>query len=251
MNSKSIPVALACLALCSLPALAQGSGGGDEARSLLASASIFGSSPRIVARLEMRISGSGGDKTREIELSIAREGANTRSLARIINPAFLSDMKFLKRIESGQSDSQWVKTSRGVRRLGDGNRYEQIFGSDFTAEDFGAIGSTGFDIYRDFSRDGPDERVVAARPLLKAPYALRLIYINRSSGLVTRMEYLDGDSRVLRKYMVTKVEGEGLGARPLEAIMEDTSRGGSTSLKILSMTTPSAIPDRVFNPGNL
>ncbi len=223
----------------------------DEAGLLLSSATIFGASPRMIARLEMRIGGGGADREREIELSIDRGSGTTKTLARIISPAFLGDMKFLKVAQPGQADSQWIKTSRGVRRLGDGNRFERIFGSDFTAEDFGTIGASGFDLSRDFARDTATEDVVAARPRHAAPYALRLIYIARLGGLVTRMEYLDAAGRVLRRYSVAKVEGAGAEAVPSEARMEDLSTGATTSLKILSLKTPAAIAERVFKPGNL
>jgi len=254
MNIRRVPIAICCFAVLAplaIPLCAESAASEAEARRLLDSATIFGDSPCIVARLEMRISGGGPEKTREIELSIDRKPGRTLTLARIVNPAFLSDMKFLKRIEAGMSDGQWVKTSRGVRRLGEGNRFEQIFGSDFTAEDFGTIESSGFDIFRDPARDTAKETVVAAKPRIKAPYALRLIYISRSGGLVTKMEYLDEASRVLRRYSVVKIEGAEAKARPIEATMEDMTRGGATSLKILSLTTPGAIPDRVFNPGAL
>ena len=160
-------------------------------------------------------------------------------------------MKFLKRSEPGQPDSQWVRTSRGTRRLGASNRSEAVFGSHFTVEDFGNVDAAAFALGLAPERDAAGARAVSALPKGPAGYARRLVLVDRATGLVTAMEYLDASGAAIRRYRVTSVSGEGSAARPSEAVMEDLAGGGSTILRVLGYSTPASLPERLFNPGAL
>lgn len=224
-----------------------------EARALIEAASIFGPYPRLIAKIEMRMfpADGGAAKTRELEISIQRSGGRIFTLARVTSPAFLGDMKFLKRMEPGKADAQWVKTSRGVRRLAADRRYESLFDSQFTSEDFGSVDGSGYELSLVPDRDDAASRVVAAKPTDSAPYARRLIRLARDSGLVTAMEYLDASGKALKRFSVIEVEGSGRDARPVELRMDDLVSGASTRLRVIALATPSSIPERVFNPLSL
>jgi hypothetical protein len=221
------------------------------AEAYLKSASLFGGSEAIVARLDMRIFRGGSETDREVELSLDRSGEGTKTLARIVKPSFLSAMKFLKVSAPGQADAQWLKTSRGLRRLGSGGRSEPVFDSDFTVEDFGSLSSAGFALAFAPERDAGGRRAVAARPLEPAPYAMRIVYVDERTRLLVGMDYLDGGGAVIKRYRVTSIVGDGPEARPDEALMEDLKSGGSTRLKVLSFSTPASIPSRTFNAASL
>lgn len=235
-----------CLACAPAPPV-----GAQEASRLLASAHLMGAGTTLVARMEMVIREGRDEKRREVELMIDRSGGRVRTLARIVQPAFLSDMKFLKRSEPGQPEAQWMKTSRGLRRLGESNRSERVFGSHFTVEDFGSVDSTLFEVSFAPGSDTEGERAVVARPLGSAPYASRLILISRRSGLIMGMDYLDASGKALKRYRVLSTTGSGADERPTEASMEDLPAKGSTFLRMISLERPASIPDRYFNPGSL
>jgi hypothetical protein len=230
-----------------VPAAAEAEG----ARAYLESTSLFGAASVIVARLDMRITRNGTDTSREVELSLDRSGEGTKTLARIVKPSFLSAMKFLKVSAPGQADVQWLKTSRGLRRLGSGGRSEPVFDSDFTVEDFGSLSSSGFELSFAPEKDSPGRRAVAARPREAAPYAARILYVDERTRLLTGMDYLDGEGATVKRYRITSIVGEGKAARPDEAVMEDLKTGGSTRLKVLSFETPASLPARTFNSASL
>ena len=239
----------ACLAL--FCALGLAGLGAEEAAAYLEASSLFGQAPVAVARLDMLIARKGSEISRVVELSLDRSGPGAKTLARIISPAFLSGMKFLKIAMPGEPEAQWLKTSRGIRRLGAANRSEPVFDSDFTAEDFGTISSEGFELSFSPARDGSGWRAIEARPRGAAPYALRVLYIDPSTRLLMGMDYLDSGGAALKRYRVTSVTGSGPASRPAEALMEDLRTGGSTRLRITSFETPASLPARLFNSASL
>ena len=226
-------------------------GAAQNATELLGSAWLFGSAPCLVLRLELSIEEQGGTRKREVELSLDRRGGRSLSFSRVTSPAFLSDMKFLKRIEPGKPEAQWVKTSKGLRRFGEGNGGEAVFGSHFTVEDFGAVMGGGFELSLAPELDTGAELAVLARPLRAATYADRVIYIARADGLIMRMDYRDAAGKALRRYRVLDIAGTGAARHPAAAVMEDLARGGSTAVKVLAFETPATLPERLFNPGGL
>jgi len=238
--------------LLALPAAiaAQGVESGS-ADAILAGAYLFTPDPSFILRLGMEISDSMGTKSREIELTVDRRDGHMYALSRVTQPAFLSDMKFLRRSERGKPDAIWIKTSRGIRRVGEGNRDESVFGSNFTVEDFGSVSSEGFDIALDPGLDTATETAIVARPRDKADYTQRIIWILRASGLIDRLEYRGSAGQTLRRYMVTKVGGTGKDARPLEAEMDDLTNGGSTKVTLVSLSNPAVLPERIFTAGAL
>jgi hypothetical protein len=248
-----LPLAFLCLAAGASSQVASASAppGLEGAAALLAGSYLFSPAPCVVLRLEMDISGGGESKKRELELSLDRRNGRTLTMARIVSPAFLSSMKFLKRSEPGQADAQWVKTSKGLRRLGDSNRSEPVFGSDFTAEDFGSVDSAGFTLSLAPERDTEAARAVAAVPKGKASYAMRVVFVDRDSSLISGMEYLDASGRALRRYRVLESSSEGGRSRPTLAVMADLESGSETRLRVLSSQSPQSLPERSFNPGAL
>jgi hypothetical protein len=241
----------ALLVLTAFAPLFAGSEPLADAASFVKASSLFGQAKIVVARMDMRIARKGGELSREVELSLDRSGAGSKSLARIMSPAFLSGMKFLKISSPGQADAQWLKTSRGIRRLGESNRSDAVFDSDFSAEDFGSISDEGFDFAFAPGRDTAGSRAVEAKPRAAAPYALRVLYIDNNSKLLMGIDYLDASGAAIKRYRVTSVSGSGADIRPDVATMEDLRTGGTTRLKITSFATPDSLPGRIFNSASL
>lgn len=225
--------------------------GAEEPADILARSYLFSPAPVLMLRADMVIRDASGEKKRQIEVSLDKRDGHAFTLSRILQPAFLTDMKFLKRSETDRPDAVWLKTSRGVRRVGIGSSNESVFGSQFTVEDFGSVDAKGFEL--DFQPDPSDlaDTIVLARPLHDAGYATRLIWVDRESGLIVKMEYCDGSGKVIRRYEVLSRSGSGRDLRPLQARMTDLVRGSSTTLDLLSFDTPRSLPEQVFSPGAL
>lgn len=240
---KRLLAVVICLAIAIIVASAQ------SAADVLETTNLFGAGSAIVARFEMRTVSTDGEKTREIELFFDRSGGRTRTLAKVVSPAFLSGMKFLKVKEKEKPDAQWLKTSSGLRRLGESDSAERIFGSTFTVEDFGNIDTKGFDIDFTHEEDGPYGQAIRARPKAKKSYAEKIIWVNHSTGLVMALEYRDQGGVILRRYRVTRVSETD--SRPLEAEMNDLTAKATTYLHVLSIEEKLKLPDKYFTPGSL
>ena len=232
----------ATLALC-------GRSGAENAQKLLESATLFGERGAAIARMEMRIQSRDGEKTREIELMIDHGAGKVRTVARIVSPSFLTGMKFLKIREAGKPDAQWLRTSSGVRRLGESNKSETIFGSNFTVEDFGAIDATGFDIALLPAKDSSTARAVRALPKTPTYYHEKILWVEKDSSLVSAMEYHDPEGRVLKRYEVMTFSATR--DHPIDAKMIDPNSGTTTLLHIISLEMRPSLSDRFFSPGAL
>ena len=126
-------------------AFADNSTGAGEAERVLAGASLYGNTPNISMRIAMLISGPRGDKQRVLEAFIKRDGRAARIFIHVVSPGFLANMKFLTHRAEDGSESQWLSTSRGVRKLaGGGAANERLFDSDFSVEDLSEIDSGTF-----------------------------------------------------------------------------------------------------------
>lgn len=221
---------------------------------MLKNAKIFGDFKRCALRLSMQIDTSSGNKQRTIDVSFDESKGDSLLYAAIVDPAFLSNMKYLRTSRRGGPAQQWVKTSRGVMRVVGSGADEKVFGSDFTAEDFGGVSEADFDL--SFLDGGAEKTAgivrILARPRVKpSSYAYRIIGIDVDSGLIMTMDYCDAKDRITRSYRVDQIERQGGAAYPKSASMEDKASGGKTTLAILSLDLNPSLPARLFNPAGL
>lgn len=221
----------------------------QSAESVLESATLFGEGIAAIARLEMRIKSANGEKIREIELMIDHSAGKMRTIARIVSPSFLSGMKFLKIHENGKPDAQWMRTSSGIRRLGESDKSEKVFGSSFTVDDFGAISASGFDIAFAADKKTIQETAILACPKIKTSYASKIIWMDNATKLIMAIEYAGDGGKILKRYNVTQASAAR--DRPIDVEMLDFESGIVTYLHIISMETRSSISERNFNPGAL
>lgn len=239
---------LSCVISCAIavPAIA------ETAEAFLASAHLFGRERAIVVSLGMTITERDGQsRSRVVELFMDRNDVRTRTLGRIVEPAFLAEMKFLKITERGKQDMQWMKTSRGVRRLGDSSGSESVFGSHFSVEDFGSLSSSEYTVSFVEKPVEEAEVMLLAQPVKGGKVVSRRIRIDIESRIVTGMEYLDGPGKVIKRYSVVSTAISGGVMRPSSVKMEDLVHGGSTSLQLYDFKFPDSIQERWFNPGSL
>ena len=248
-------LALAAIAATGLPAAAQArqaaAQGTPTVEEILSNIHLLGDAPNIVLTAGMDIKSPRGDKTRTLEIYISQDEKASKVLVQVISPPFLRDLKFLTHQFPDRSDDKWVKTSRGVRRLAEGNYGEALFDSDFTVEDLSRIDRSRFDLEVVDTGESSGIRAVKAIPTYRNPdYSYKVFKIEVDSGMLTGTDFFR-DERLIKQYRLLErqvIDGE---LYPLLCIMEDLTKGTSTVLSIEKVSIADSIPERLFNRGSL
>lgn len=219
---------------------------------LLNEAVIFGNASHIVMTVRMQIDTSRGDKSRGMEIYLQTDENASKLLMQIVHPPFLRYMKFLQ-YKDGQDSQQWLKTSRGVRRLTGANQSESIFDSDFTVEDFSSIDSEVYSValLSETVVDGSSVYTLELTPSYTgAQYQRKKLYIDKDTMLIRRIDFFS--KNVLYK-QYTLLETQKIEGRlfPRVCIMKTMSQQSSTTIFFDEISLPDTIPSRTFNRGSL
>ena len=223
---------------------------GDE---ILKRAHLFGEAPNIYMELTMDISLDNGSKERGIELYLHRDGGNSKLLLQVVEPVFLRNMKFLQYQDKDGSSRQWMKTSRGVRRIAGSGGNEPIFGSNFTADDFRSTKRAHYTVtaQNDGSFEGTSCYVLTLKPKeSSSEYNKELLYIEKDTFLIIKTEYYKNQEKVREYRLIEQQDLKGT-RYPQQCVMENLSDGTSTTLIFNTITEKNFIPARIFNRGNL
>jgi hypothetical protein len=220
---------------------------------VVAAARIFGPEESARMLINMTAQDGSGSKRRKIEVCLERKGGESRLYAAIVDPAFLSGMKYLRISKDGGGLQQWMKTSRGVTRVVGSGANEKVFGSDFTAEDFGDVSPRDFELrFADAAELDAGTVGVIAKPIAgNASYAWKLIRIDSATRLVKGIDYHDAKGRLIRKY---RLEGTSLvddQPCPRNAVMRDEVAGSVTTLIFEEVKQEKSFPARIFSPAGL
>lgn len=208
--------------------------------------SIFGDFPSFTATCEMTISGNGAARVRGLKISTLRAKEKDYSLVRVMSPANLSGLAFLRKAE-GKNESVWLKTSTGTKRLSAGGSNERVFGSDFTAADFSVPANDSE------SRSwGPASGTADLLTVISSSASgSKTFSIKRDSGLVVGVEFKDAAGNAYKRYELLKTGTENGREYPAECVMKDLKRGGETKLVVTKLDAASAVKESTFNPGAL
>ena len=218
---------------------------------ILGNVYLLGDAPNIVLSASMDIRSPRGDKNRALDIYISQNDDESKILAQVTSPAFLRNLKFLTHQFSNGSDDKWVKTSRGVRRLAEGNYGEALFDSDFTVEDLSRINQSRFDLEVVDSGETSGTRTIEATPTYSNPdYTHKVFKIEVETGMLVGVDFFE-DEELIRRYTLVErqvITGE---LYPLLCLMEDLTKGTSTLLQITKVSIEDSIPSRLFNRGSL
>jgi len=216
---------------------------GEEAVTLLESASLLGTAERAVYLTEMEIFTTKGSKTRNLTIYKETDGKDVfRLMAQVTSPAFLTNMKLLV-VKDGQQELRWMKTSRGVRSIAVSGRKEQIFDSDMDTEDLVDIESSLFTI----SLKEDYGETVSLMAIEKATGYSRIITMDRNTDLIIHIDYYDSENILYKTYHLLEsspIEGYVF---PKKGRISSIKENTSTELTFLSIVLPTSIPTRIFN----
>jgi hypothetical protein len=215
------------------------------------SSHILGTSEFTSVEATMHVRGSRGDQTRRLEVFIHREpDGDSRILAQIVWPAFLTNMKFLVHGEADGGQERWMKTSRGVRRLSNANVGDSVFNSDFTVEDFSYLDEGDYEFSYAPDRDG----LTVVRAELREPAGdvhTKVFRIDGEAELIREIDYLGQTGRVVRRYRTISTQRVSGIEYPQHVEMTNLADGTSTSIQIDRIDVTRRLPARLFNRAGL
>ena len=244
MNARSLFLLSALLLAAVIPAAAQ------DLTAILNGSFIFAPTPHASLRFRMTIHDALGDKERVILVSVANDDGGRRFLARITAPASLSGLKYLRIEPAKGAVQQWLRTSRGVLRLGEGSGSERLFGSDLTIEDISKVDPGAHRLARVADLEDDSTYVVSLEPLDgKSPG--KIVAIDRETSLIMAAGTPGPKGTIAWTYRVEERRTANSAAYPARARFTDPERGTWTLLEILSIDLSTPIPDRLFNPAGL
>jgi hypothetical protein len=221
--------------------------------AVISGARLFGSCERFSLSVAMRIEEGGEAKSRAIDIAVDQSAGDSLLLASIVDPAFLSNMKYLRVQRKGGPLQQWLKTSRGVSRVVGAGTDEKVFGSDFTAEDFGNISPSSFAL--SFADSPPDAgglaRISAAPLATNGSYSKKIFTIDTKTKLIVAIDYFDRSGGLVRSYRLEDTGSFDGSAYPRRAVMRDLRSGGMTALTVTDVKKVPYFPARDFNPAGL
>jgi hypothetical protein len=222
----------------------------EDLAAIIQGSYLVARSPQATVRFRMTIHDGQGDKIREVVVYLTNAAKGGNLLAKVVSPASLSAMKYLRIGSEKGALQQWLATSRGVRRLGEGGGDERLFGSDFAIGDFSPYDAVSYRIARD-----PDRETAASWALSLEPRSSvqqkKIVQVDRTTSLITAVDTLDQAGKVERSYRVEAIAGPAAAPYPRLSRMSDPSRGSWTLMEVLSIDITTPIADRVFNPAAL
>lgn len=217
------------------------------AEELIQEVHLFGPAPRMVVEATMEIAESGTTQERDLEAWFEREARAFSLFVQVVRPPFLRNMKFLLLRNSGREES-WMRTSRGVRRLGSSSGEERVFGSHFSARDFSRISPEETRIAYVEEPDG-SEAVIDVKE--KSGTGRRRFRVDLESRLITGIEFYGADGLIEKEYRLLDADRIDGVAIPRRGRMTEGDGGGSTTITLTEVEFPSSIPRRYFSRGNL
>lgn len=263
-NNLAACAGIFCWAMCAVAPVAstaRAAATGDEIiREALARHGEHGTR---CEELTMVLTGPQGERSVRAVKSYFRETApgEARLLLVVEAPAELAGVTLLvQRQPSGETKSAIYLPAFGKELKRQTTAGAPFLDTDFAAVDFLAEAP---DAYRyrlaeDTRIDRIDYWVIAAQPRREesdpqSGYGQRLIFVRKDTLLITRIDYLDGDGRLLKRQTRHDLrEGEGQSWRAGMLLMEGIALPHQTLLKRShTVFADECAPEEMFTPGHI
>ncbi|MBN2736177.1 MAG: outer membrane lipoprotein-sorting protein [Spirochaetales bacterium] len=222
----------------------------QEYIDLLQKARIFSDSQNLRLICDLEITKPEGKKERQLEVYLNQKGLNYNVLIQVLTPGFLRKTKFLS-VHENNTVTQWMSSSRGVKRLGNSNSSDSLFDSDFTVEDLSPLKLNDYTIETSSQKD--QERLIKyiLEPKLKNPdYDRKIITLNPDTCLIESIIYLK-NSQIIKEYQLLKTEIKDSKSITTKCQMESKTNHSVSIITISDYEILESIPSRIFNKGNL
>ncbi|OGR07050.1 MAG: hypothetical protein A2511_00025 [Deltaproteobacteria bacterium RIFOXYD12_FULL_50_9] len=166
------------------------------------------------ARVMMKlISANGQERLREmtmLRLNTGPIGGDQKYFIYFFQPADVKDMTFMVHKYAARDDDRWLfmPAVNMVRRIAMQDKAASFVGSDFTYEDVSGRDLTDdtHELAREESVDGKACYVIKSTPKAGTGYAYKLAWIDKSTFLPLKEEYLDRDGAAIRAFSADEVK---------------------------------------------
>ena len=227
---------------------------GEDPESIINKTYMLGKDPNIHMIIEMKISAKNGVKERVLDIYMKRTETTSKTLIHVISPGFLNKMKFLLHKDENGTDSKWMKTSKGVRRLSDANNSERVFDSDFTVEDFSGHAATDFKLtlLDTVFIGGKECFAIEAVPSYKfSDYSKKILKIDVDTMILREVDFFDNRGKKIKQYELIETQIINNNIYPLLCRMDNLKTDTNTTLHLQQVVVSGTLPNKIFNKGNL
>lgn len=217
----------------------------ETAAEIIAEVHVLGPADTMQVDATMTIREGSSEAERRLEGWYRRGDRDLSLFVQILEPPFLRDMKLLL-LRRGSREDNWMRTSRGVRRLGASSGQERVFGSHFTVSDMTAVDPAAQTVR--LVDSSPDEILIEVQDREGSGY--RRFSIQPEDRIIRGIQFFDDSGELVKEYellSVDSVEGQPV---PMRGQMRLTN-GDYTIISVNEIDFPTSIPGRYFNRGNL
>ncbi len=251
MKHLALPIIL--LALTATALTAQSAVNPDPA-DLLSRAHMFGNTEYAEVITALKVRQESRRQSRTVDISYANHAPGERQVfAQVVDPPFLSNMRFLLHTSSSGGTEQWLATSRNVRRVKGTGSHEKLFSSDFTVEELSGFPGSDYEAELLGRERVDDFETVVIRGHVSAPEALYdsfVLRMDEASDLIVWIEFFR-QNRLTKEYrLLEHATTQGI-AYTERARMETIVEDSETELTVEEISFPTSIPARRFDPESL
>lgn len=220
---------------------------GIDATAIMKQISLFGAFESVSAEFRMTIERTNGSKERSIELFYRRQVGANDVLARVVAPAFLQNLKFLRRETNTGAVELYMRNSQGTRRVLGDRGDEALFDSDFRTADFMASPTSQATLLE----ESVETITLETRLNLAGTITIRRMLLRKSDFFLLSFEEFDVNGTMTRRYSVTSFDVANGYVYAKKSVMEVPSSGQRTVLEVKKITPNPKLGDALFSRMNL
>lgn len=217
----------------------------ETAAEIIAEVHVLGPADTMQIDATMTIREGSSQADRRLEGWYRRADRDLSMFVQVVEPPFLRDMKLLL-LRRGSREDNWMRTSRGVRRLGASSGQERVFGSHFTVSDMTAVDPAVQTVQ--LVDSSAEEILIEVQDREGRGY--RRFAIQPENRIIRGIQFFDDSGDLVKEYELLSLESVEGQPVPMRGRMR-LANGDSTTISVNEIVFPSSIPGRYFNRGNL
>lgn len=218
-----------------------------DATTIIKQITLLGPFESVSAEFRMIIERPNGTKERSVELFYRRQAGANDVLARVVSPAFLQNLKFLRREVSTGAVELYMRNSQGVRRVLGDRGDEALFDSDFRTTDFMPSPLSQAVILE----EDAEIMVLETRLISMGSSTIRRMKIRKSDFLLLSFEEYDSNGKMTRRYSVNNLGTIDGHVYARQSVMEIPGSRQRTVLEVTKITPNPRLGDALFSRMNL
>jgi hypothetical protein len=217
----------------------------ENAADIIAAVHVLGPAPVMRVDATMTIREGSSESERRLQGWYERADRELSLFVQIVDPPFLREMKLLL-LRNESRDDNWMRTSRGVRRLGASSGNERVFGSHFTVSDMTAVDPAAQTVR--LVSSSPEEIVIDVYE--GDGQRSRRFAIAPDDKIIRSIAFFDAEGTRIKEYELLSVDTVAGRPVPMRSVMR-LPNGDQTMIVVNEIEFPQTVPRRYFSRGNL